>query len=106
MNPRTLKPIIAVALTAAGTAAVVGFRTAQVAAPRTAATGSDTSTSATSSPVRTGSVSTTPTSTAAPAGNGQVYADGTWTGEAIEEPWGTFQVDATIADGQLVDVVL
>jgi uncharacterized protein with FMN-binding domain len=33
-----------------------------------------------------------------------VYADGTYTGDAEQEPWGTFQVEVTISSGQITDV--
>ncbi len=143
MTTHILKPIIAVALTAAGTAAVVGFQTADMDAPvapstggtaagptgSTGATGSTGSTgagstgtvaspttapaSATEAPAETAAATTVPTATTTPttttaptAASDQLYADGTWTGEAVDEPWGTFQVEVTVADGQIVDVSL
>jgi uncharacterized protein with FMN-binding domain len=34
------------------------------------------------------------------------YRDGTYAGAAIQEPWGAFQVQATIAGGRLVEVTI
>jgi uncharacterized protein with FMN-binding domain len=34
------------------------------------------------------------------------YADGTYTGSAVNEPWGSFEVRATISNGELTAVNL
>jgi len=117
MRSKNAKPLLALALTGAGSALVVAFRvpdapivgnTAVVAAPSstsaatktatptTAATGAAQAT-ATSTPDAT---ATQGTSTAATA----QYADGTYTGATEDEPWGTFQVQVTISGGQISDV--
>jgi uncharacterized protein with FMN-binding domain len=124
MRARTVKPIAALALTGVGTVLVVGFRTADpglatsgdtafvpsgVAATTPAPTtsgssnGSGTGDTATSAPATSAPATATPgpTATQAPV---RTYADGTWAGDAVQEPWGTFQVAAVIQDGQLVDV--
>lgn len=85
MRRSTVKSLAAVALTGAGSALVLGFRTSDVAI----------------TPAGAGSGATT-TSAAA---TGQ-YADGTYQGAAIDEPWGTFQVQAVISGGKVTDVVL
>jgi uncharacterized protein with FMN-binding domain len=118
MRARTFKPIAALALTGVGTALVVGFRTAEpglatsigdvALAPQAAATTAPSTTSGGS-----GTTTTTPQAAATPAptvaalpATSQTYADGTWMGDAIEEPWGVLQVEAVISGGQLTDVVL
>src|SRR5262249_20283626 len=35
---------------------------------------------------------------------GSAYADGTYAGSAIDEPWGEFQVQVTISGGEITDV--
>lgn len=115
MRARTVKPIAALALTGVGTALVVGFRTTDPApttgttafagpAVVTAAPPAATSrTSGDAPPTATpGAATPTPSTTQASAR----YADGTWTGVAMEEPWGTFQVQAVIDGGRLADVVV
>jgi uncharacterized protein with FMN-binding domain len=129
MRATTAKPLVALALTGAGTILVVGFHVPETPAidvganTSTSSTGSTTGTTAksaaTPAPAATGS-GTTPGSTAgttsatpAPAAAtpsattaaGQ-YADGTWTGAAVREPWGTFTVQAVVSGGQLTAVTL
>lgn len=120
----------ALALTGIGTALVVGFQVPETTAVTTtvatsgssttsATTSGSTSTpaaaaspatttasgtaSATETPAATESTTTTTTVTTATAAT---YADGTYTGTAVEEPWGTFQVQAVVSGGVLTDVVI
>jgi uncharacterized protein with FMN-binding domain len=109
---RATRPLTFLALTGIGSALVVGFQvpatpvTAPVAASATG-TGSTTSTtaapaaSATAAAAATGATSTTVTTAAA-----ATYADGTYPGSAVAEPWGTFQVQALVSGGVLTDVVV
>lgn len=135
MRSKNAKPLIALALTGAGSALVVAFQVPD--APLIAVTSAASSTSttavvshatstasatATATPsatskaatsTQTASADTTatpePTETATPTPtetptNSSLYADGTYTGEAEQEPWGTFQVQVTISGGQITDV--
>lgn len=129
MRTSTIKSLAAVALTGAGSALVIGFQTS----PSPVASISTTSTTSTSTASASASTSTasassasasTPTSsttsptpstatataspTAAAATTASTgYADGTYTGDAVSEPWGAFQVQVTVSGGQItaVDVV-
>jgi uncharacterized protein with FMN-binding domain len=117
MRTSTLKSIAALALTGAGSALVVGFQTTDNLAEGTAgqansavtigSTATSTGSNPTSSPAtgsRVGS-GVAPTATTAPASNGSnPYADGTWTGAAVSEPWGDFQVQVVIANGTITKV--
>lgn len=124
MRARSVKPIAALALTGVGTALVVGFRTTDPALITGSTAFSDAGT-VTATPVgpaggTSGGVlptatagAATPTASAGaatpapPATRSSArYADGTWTGTAMEEPWGTFQVQAVIDGGRLADVVV
>src|SRR3954452_17684552 len=115
MRTSVIKSIGALALTAAGTAFVFGFRTSDSVLDTTAI--ADTGTTS-SSPTSGSSPSTTSTTagssgssaaaessgsstppgspTASPAettdSSAAAYADGRWTGQAVSEPWGAFQV--------------
>jgi uncharacterized protein with FMN-binding domain len=131
---RAAKPLAALALTAAGSALVVGFQVPEAGAiaaadastgANSAATDTASSSGSTGS---TGASSTTSGSTAAGSGSGSgsttagstatdaeaagatgataQYADGTYLGAAVGEPWGTFQVQAVVSGGQLVDVTI
>lgn len=124
---RSLKPAAALALTGIGSALVIGFQVPEVpaattttAAATTTTTSADTSVSTTTeAPSSTGTTTTTDTSasaTAAPATTdtssavavaaAAAYADGIWTGAGVEEPWGTFQVQAVVSGGLVTDVVV
>ena len=125
---RAAKPLTALALTGLGTALVVGFQVPETTlATPVATTSTDTTTSttvsgttststATASPSTTatsGTASTTEspaateaTTTSVTTATAATYADGTYTGTAVDEPWGTFQVQAVISGGQLTDVVI
>jgi uncharacterized protein with FMN-binding domain len=126
MRTSTLKSIAALALTGAGSALVLGFRTvdaptdgasSDVAASGTGATsGTGTASGGSGSGATggTGSTSGGGTSTGSGSGSGSgggttstaTYADGTWTGSAIQEPWGGFQVAVTVASGEIVKVTV
>ena len=77
------KPLSALALTGLGSALVVAYRVPSDAAP----------------------VANLGRMQAAGAATG-AYRDGTYLGTAVPEPWGTFQVQATISGGRLTDVAL
>jgi uncharacterized protein with FMN-binding domain len=107
-----IKPLIALVLTGIGSALVFTFRTTDPALPMTA------NVPAGVAPTANGPSGTTgpTTTTATPAPTAQTgtttdtatgeYADGTYTGTAVIEPWGTFEVEAIISGGQLADVQL
>jgi uncharacterized protein with FMN-binding domain len=117
---KVLKPTTALVLTGLGTALVVGFKvpatpagsitttTSVGAGSSTATSGGATSSSddagsssGTASPTPAASSGTTTTTATA-----TTYADGTYTGDAVQEPWGTFQVQAVISEGKLTDIVV
>lgn len=128
MRNKNAKPLIALALTGAASALVVAFRVPDApvvgntttAVVNTSATNSvATKPSATTKPAtspttpapataQTGAAEPTPTATADTSGAGTAsssqYADGTYAGAAIDEPWGVFQVQVTISSGQIIDV--
>ena len=122
MRTSTIKSITALALTGAGSALVVGFHAGSAPAlAATTAVGTGTTASSSAAATATPSTGTTgtatpdattaPTATSPSTGTTNVaaaaaYADGTWTGEAVQEPWGVFQVQAVISGGRLTDVVL
>jgi len=109
MHRNVAKSLAAVALTAAGTGFIVGFRTsdaavaADPATTTTTASGSAAS-AATASP--SSDASSGGTGSAGAAATATTYADGTWTGAAVSEPWGRFQVQVVIGGGQITDVLL
>ena len=111
MRRSTVKSVAAIALTGAGSALVLGFRTSDVAITATSAATDVTSASGAAGAGSAGTASSaaatadTGSTTTSAAGTGQ-YADGTYQGAAIDEPWGTFQVQAVISGGKLTDVVL
>lgn len=115
-----VKPLLGVVLAGLGSLLVFGFRTTDSGLPATAAVpGTKTPTTtnssqpapvaaATSAPTTQNSTTATQRATPTPTQDtsaGQ-FADGTYTGAAIREPWGTFEVEAVISGGQLVDVQL
>jgi uncharacterized protein with FMN-binding domain len=114
MRTSTIKSIAALALTGAGSALVLGFQTTDVASSgRTTLTSAAAGVIPQPAPSSTsglvGSATTTDggTATAAPATGTAVtaaYADGTWTGQAVEEPWGPFQVQVVVSNGSIVNV--
>jgi uncharacterized protein with FMN-binding domain len=114
MRRSIVKSVGAIALTAAGTAFVFGFRTSDNLLDTTAAAKVDTTTSgATTSATTTtsgssgssGSSATAAPSAATPATTA-AYGDGTWTGQAVSEPWGPFQVQVVVSDGAIASVTV
>lgn len=122
---KVLKPATALVLTGIGSALVVGFRTPEVPAATTSTTtttvGTGTSTSTSTGTTSAGTSSgtssgATATASAAPAASADpsttttatatTLADGTYDGATVQEPWGTFQVQAVVSGGQLTDVVI
>lgn len=105
MRTGTLKSLAALALTGVGSALIVGFKVHET--PLSGATGSRLSVAA---PAAGGSRATTAAGPAATpratTGATVAYADGTWTGPAVDEPWGPFQVEAVVSGGKLTEVVL
>ena len=89
MRRATIKSIAALALTGAGTALVAGFQTTDdLAVPITAGAGGDSARVTT--PKATGSTSgatAAPSATGGSATGTAAYADGTWTGSPVSEPW-------------------
>src|SRR6188768_298602 len=131
-----IKPLIALGLTAAGTALVANFQVSEpipltaaapagtttttgataTKAPTTSTASSSTSTapdtsntSTTSTGRKSATATPTPTNAADPTTSGSSnsgYADGTYTGSAVREPWGTFEVQVTVSDGAITAVDL
>jgi uncharacterized protein with FMN-binding domain len=100
--PRSnVKPLAALVLTGIGSALVAGF---QVPASSVATTTGATTTgaAATTTAAAAGTTSGASTTTA----SATQYADGTWTGTAVSEPWGTFQVQAVVSGGTITNVVV
>jgi uncharacterized protein with FMN-binding domain len=123
MRTSTAKTVAAIALTGAGSALVVAFQvpsTPALAATSATTTGSVTATGATTTGTSSGaatpsagttSATATVTPTATSSTTTQVavataYADGTWTGAAVEEPWGAFQVQAVVSGGQITTITV
>ena len=108
----SIKPLIALALTGIGSALVVSFKVpstpAEVAAAPPAIASTTTAAAATSPSVASSaaaSATPAPTGTSSSASS-STYADGTFAGSDVNEPWGTFEVQATISGGQLTAVTL
>ena len=120
MRRSTAKSLVALALTGVGSAVVVGFSTTDPIVAEPSVGTSSTATSGTTSVTggSSGSASTSganPSSAASAAGASPTatdssaaaaYADGTYAGSAVAEPWGTFKIQAVVSGGQLVDVVI
>ncbi|HYM84016.1 MAG TPA: FMN-binding protein [Candidatus Dormibacteraeota bacterium] len=128
MERSEAKALAALALTGIGSALVVGFRVAPTTAnePVTASTGPSPAvvsavpggSSAASTPGATGTSGGPPASTGpggstgstgstgGTSGGSGTYANGTFTGTAVQEPWGSFQVQAVISGGRLTNVVV
>ena len=106
MRASTAKTLAAVVLTGVGSALVVGFRTPPTAAvaPAGVPPVDPTATGVGAS----GASSAGSASSAAPAGSarpgGRTYADGTFVGTAVGEPWGQFQVGVSISGGRIISV--
>jgi uncharacterized protein with FMN-binding domain len=104
MRTSTIKAVAAFALTGVGSVFVLGFKTSDPAidtAPQVNGTsGGSTAGSGSSATSRsTGSTGSTGSTTSR-------YADGTWTGAAVSEPWGPFQVEVVISGGAITDVTV
>src|SRR6266576_7070597 len=111
MRTSTIKSIAALALTGAGSALVLGFKTngtaldtialpgGGAASSSTPQTGGTSSGSNTGSGSGSGSASDSGSSTAK-------YADGTWTGSAVSEPWGPFEVQVVVIGGSIASVTV
>jgi uncharacterized protein with FMN-binding domain len=119
MRRSTAKILVALALTGSGSAIVVGFKATDpivASLPDQASSATPSGTSGPGGASTTGSsgqVDPTQASSAAAASPAATspsvaagYADGTYQGAAVEEPWGTFQVQAVVSGGQLLDVEL
>ena len=109
MRVSTLKSIAAVALTGAGSALVLGFRTtggdATLPVAGNGATGGSTASSTSGSSARSGSGSTSGgSSSSGSSGSTAKYHDGTWTGTEVSEPWGPFQVQVVVSGGKITNV--
>jgi uncharacterized protein with FMN-binding domain len=127
------KPLIALGLTAVGTVLVANFQVSEpeitfaavstdataptsqtAAAPQSTTSSTESATTGTTTSTTTARVAATAkptpapteTTTTAPTGSGATYADGTYAGAAVNEPWGTFEVQVTISGGQITDVSL
>ena len=113
MRTSNIKSIAALALTGAGSALVLGFRTTggDVTLPvandgpagGSAASSSSGSTSTSGSGTSSGSSSGSGSSSAGSGSTGK-YADGTWTGAQVDEPWGPFEVQVVISGGTITSV--
>jgi uncharacterized protein with FMN-binding domain len=117
MRTSTIKSIAALALTGAGSALVLGFKTTGGAATLPVAnSGSATSSSSgaassSGSSSTSGSASTSGSgatsnsgSSSGSSGSTAKYTDGTWTGTEVSEPWGPFQVQVVISGGKITNV--
>jgi uncharacterized protein with FMN-binding domain len=113
MRTSNAKALAAIALTAVGSAFVLGFKTADDLGIDTTALGTDdtasTSTTGTSGTADSSGTSGTTGSTGTTDATGDAaasaaYADGTWTGVSVSEPWGDFQVEIVVSGGTITDV--
>jgi uncharacterized protein with FMN-binding domain len=115
MRTSTIKSIAALALTGAGSALVLGFKTtdkltidssAQVNTATNGSTASSGSAGTTGTTGSSGSTATAEPTTAPGSGTGSTaaYKDGTYTGHAVSEPWGPFQVQVVISNGSISSV--
>jgi uncharacterized protein with FMN-binding domain len=120
MRTSTIKSIAAVALTGVGSALVLGFKTSDQLATSTGrvdavssavggssgTSGSATRSGSTGTTETTGTTGTTGTASGSTGSSGSssrsgTYADGTWTGDPVREPWGPFQVAVVISNGTI-----
>lgn len=120
MRTSTVKPLAALALTGVGSALVLGFKTTDTPSVTTTGVtttgsnvtaGSKGSSGASGSSGSGGSSSTTGSSSSSSSGSSSsgsstsaTWADGTWTGDAISEPWGKFQVAVVISNGTISSI--
>jgi uncharacterized protein with FMN-binding domain len=120
MRRSTAKTLLALALTGAGSAIVVSFKATDstvvdpsVGATPTAVAGTTGDVDGAFGSASSGAAGSSPSASAAGASPSATsplaaatLADGTYTGAAVSEPWGDFQVQAVVSGGQLVDVVV
>lgn len=113
MNTSTIKSIAALTLTGTASALVMGFKTSASPADVSAAITNNGAAGSPTSPVASAgtrggqpSASSTPTTGTPGVAAGATFADGTWTGAAVREPWGTFEVQAIVTNGRITDVTL
>lgn len=109
MRISTIKSIAALALTGVGSALVLGFRTTggDVILPVAASSGSGGSTTSSSSGSTSSSGSSArsgSSSSSGQSGSTVKYADGTWTGTELSEPWGPFEVQVVVSGGKITSV--
>jgi uncharacterized protein with FMN-binding domain len=116
MRKSTIKSIAALALTGAGSALVRGFKTTgDVALDTTGQTGSASGSTATAGQAGSDAAgsagggssaggSTSGGSTSGGSATADAYADGTYTGAEISEPWGPFQVQVVISGGAITEI--
>jgi len=109
MRISTIKSIAALALTGVGSALVLGFRTTggDVILPVAASSGSGGSTTSSSSGSTSSSgssASSGSSSSSGQSGSTVKYADGTWTGTELSEPWGPFEVQVVVSGGKITSV--
>ena len=119
MRTSTIKSVAALALTGAGSALVLGFKTTDVALDPTGQTGGAAGSTATAGPADGGTGGSTGdgstgggSSGSGSSGSGSTggssssgaYADGTYTGREVSEPWGPFQVQVVISGGTITDI--
>ena len=117
MRTSTVKPLAALALTGVGSALVLGFKTTDTPSVTTTGvttTGSNVtagSKGSSGASGSSGSSSTTGSSSSSSSGSSSsgsstsaTWADGTWTGDAISEPWGKFQVAVVISNGTISSI--
>jgi len=109
MRVSTIKSIAALVLTGSGSALVLGFRTsggdATLPVAGNGSTGGSNASTSSGSTSNSGSGSTSgsTSSSGSNGSNGSTarYADGTWTGTEVSEPWGPFQVQVVISAGTI-----
>ena len=104
MRTSTIKSIAALALTGAGSALVLGFRTSGGDVTLPVAGNGSTDGSTTSSPLGSGSGSTSTSGSTPSSGPAANLKDGTWTGSEVSEPWGPFQVQVVVSGGTITSV--
>lgn len=102
---KSAKPLVALVLTGLGSALVLAFQVPEAPTPSasgTASVGAAASATPSTDAPTTGATATETPTTGASSG----LVDGTYAGAAVDEPWGTFQVQATISGGALVEVTI
>jgi len=103
----------ATSTTAATTTTGTGTTTSTTTSGTTATSGTTSTSTATAGTTSTATAMPAATATTTPTTSSTTqvaaattYADGTWTGAAVQEPWGTFQVQAVVSGGQITSVVV